>query len=72
MHLIFERFKLQLRTAFLGQLNEALTNIGKVMNFSSKIEISGLPTNDEINTTLAELKSGTTAFTTIMDPFLQY
>jgi hypothetical protein len=72
MHLVFERFKLRLRETFLAQLNSALSNVGQLMNFSSRIEITGLPTNEEIDAALAELKSGRNAFTAIMEPFLQY
>lgn len=72
MQLIFEKFKLRLREAFLAQLNEGLSNIGRLMNVSSKVEITGLPTSEEIHEALAELKSGKRAFTAIMDPFLQY
>ena len=69
--LIFEKFKLRLREAFLAQLNEALSNIGQLMNFSSKIEITGLPTHEEIDGAFAQLKAGGNAFTAIMEPFLQ-
>jgi hypothetical protein len=72
MHLIFERFKLRLRHAFLAQLNKALSSVGQLMNFSATIEITGLPTNEEIDAALADLKSGRTAFTAVMEPFLPY
>ncbi len=72
MQLVFERFKLQLRDALIAKLNEALSTIGQLMNFSSKIEITGLPTSEEIDQAMAELECGKRAFTAIMEPFLRY
>jgi hypothetical protein len=72
MHLVFERFKLQLREAFLATLNEALSRIGSRLNFEGRITISGLPTTQEIDSAMIELRSGSTAFTVLMEPFLRY
>jgi hypothetical protein len=72
MHLTFERFKLKLRTAFIEQLNAGITRIAKTMNCSGNLEITGLPTEEEINTAFAKLESGQEAFTQIMEPFLRY
>jgi hypothetical protein len=72
MHFLFERFKLKLREAFLATLNEGLRRVGMRMNFEGRITISGLPTTDEIDRAMAELESGSTAFTVLMEPFLRY
>jgi hypothetical protein len=72
MRLIFEKFKLRLREAFLQQLNDAISEVGKFVHSSSKIELSGLPTLEEIDVALAELRDGKKPFTIIMEPFLRY
>jgi hypothetical protein len=72
MYLVFERFKLRLRDAFLTTLNEGLRRIGARMKFEAQIQVSGLPTQHEIDSASEELKIGFKAFTVLIEPFLKY
>ena len=72
MHLRFEHFKLRLREEFLAILNEGLQRAGNRLNFEAQITISGLPTSSDIDRAVEKLTSGSTSFTTLMEPFLRY
>jgi hypothetical protein len=65
----FERFKIQLRNAMLAELNDGLKRVGQKIGFESKITIDGLPTEADVDNAIANLSSGTMAFTDVMKPF---
>ncbi|HEV2314774.1 MAG TPA: hypothetical protein VGR94_05675 [Candidatus Acidoferrales bacterium] len=71
-HLLFERFKIELRNSILTTLNHGLKLAGKEMGFSAEIIIEGLPTIDHVEKAESELESGTRPFAEIYKPFLIY
>ena len=71
-HLLFERFKIELRNSILTTLNHGLKLAGKEMGFSAEIIIEGLPTIDHVEKAESELESGTQPFAEIYKPFLIY
>ena len=69
MQLRFERFKLRLREALLGQLNTGLRRIEGPLGFSPEIKIFGLPTEADIDKASEQLSAGQSPFTEVMKPF---
>lgn len=65
----FESFKIELRRSMLAALNEALLRIGRRIDFTAQIEISGLPLRVDVTDALRKLDSGEQAFTEIMKEF---
>jgi hypothetical protein len=70
--LVFEKFQIALRESILEALNDGLSRIGRKIGFQATLTISGLPTNQEVDEAMQNLRSGSTAFTDIMDPFHRY
>jgi hypothetical protein len=66
----FERFKLELRTSILSQLNEILQVVGKRIGFSGRIVVCGLPDLALIERSLQDLESGRASFSDVMNPYL--
>ena len=67
--LVFERFKVELRTILLKKVNEALTLAGQKLGFSGKILISGLPTLKEVEAAQTHLTRGDRPLQEILKPF---
>jgi len=65
----FERFKLELRTSLLSQLNEVLQIIGKRIGFSGHIVVSGLPDSVQIANSYRDLEAGNVPFSDIRKPY---
>jgi hypothetical protein len=65
----FERFKVELRTSLLSQLNEILQPVGKRIGFSARITTHGLPDLEQIDKSLMELESGTASVSDVMKPY---
>lgn len=57
-HLRFERFKVQLRDAALGGINEMLRCAGARMGFEARLELEGLITAKDLDEAEAALRSG--------------
>lgn len=70
--LIFEQFKIELRTILLEKVNEALTLAGQKMGFSGQLRMSGLPTLQEVEAAQAHLSAGDQPFQEILKPFRMY
>jgi hypothetical protein len=70
--LIFERFKVELRTILLEKINEALTLAGQKMGFSGQLQMTGLPTLNEVEAAQAHLTGGDRPFQEILKPFRIY
>ena len=70
--LLFERFKIELRTSILETLNEGLERAGGVIGCSGRLVIEGLPSVDDVETAQAHLASGERSFKEILEPFLRY
>ena len=70
--LVFERFKIELRTTLLEKVNEALTLAGQQMGFSGQLQITGLPTLKEVEAAQAHLSTGDRPFQEILKPFRMY
>ena len=64
----FERFKLELRTSILSQLNEVLQIIGKRMGFAGRIVVEGLPDSAQIANSYGDLEAGNVPFSEIKNP----
>jgi hypothetical protein len=69
LQLNFQKFKIQLREILLTALNDGLNRAGKKIGFQAKIEISGLPTIEEVDEAIWKLSSGKKPFTEILDQF---
>jgi hypothetical protein len=70
--LIFERFKVELRTILLEKINEALTLAGLKMGYSGQLQMSGLSTLNEVEAAQAHLTGGDRPFQEILKPFRMY
>ncbi len=70
--LLFERFKIELRTSILGTLNKGLDKAGQKLGFSGQLEIEGLPTLKDIEAAQAHLAVGDQPFREIVEPFLGF
>jgi hypothetical protein len=70
--LVFERFKVDLRTSLLEKVNEALALAGQKVGFSGQLRINGLPTRKEIEEAQAHLSAGDRPFQEILKPFRMY
>jgi hypothetical protein len=70
--LLFEKFKIELRTSILGTLNEGLDKAGQKLGFSVQLEIEGLPTLKDIEAAQAHLAAGDQLFREIIEPFLGF
>jgi hypothetical protein len=68
----FERFKLELRTSLLSQVNDLLQIVGKQLSFSGRIGMVGLPDNAQIDQSMQQLECSTASFTDVMKPYMQY
>ena len=66
----FERFKLELRTSILSQLNEVLQIIGKRIGFAGRIVAEGLPDSAQIANSYRDLEAGNVPFSEIKKPYL--
>ena len=66
----FERFKLELRTSILSQLNEVLQIIGKRMGFAGRIVVEGLPDSAQITNSYRDLEAGNVPFSEVKKPYL--
>jgi hypothetical protein len=67
----FEKLKIQLRTSLVECLNDGLRRVGKVVGFSSRIVISGLPTLPDIAVAEDQLRKGLSNLGEITKPFLR-
>jgi hypothetical protein len=70
--LLFERLKIQFRDQILLLLNAGLQRAGSRIGISSQIEVSGVPTEKEVDWSEAEIDEGNCSFKDIMAPFLLY
>jgi hypothetical protein len=70
--LVFERFKIELRTILLEKVNEAFTLAGQKMGFSGQLRMSGLPALKEVEEARAHLSAGDRPFGEILKPFRMY
>ena len=61
----FERFKLELRTSILSELNEVLQRIGKHIGFAGRIVGEGLPDLAQIANSYRDLEAGNVPFSDI-------
>jgi hypothetical protein len=66
----FERFKLELRTSILSQLNGVLQIIGKRIGFGGRIVAVGLPDSAQIANSYRDLEAGNVPFSEIKEPYL--
>ncbi|MEX3654318.1 hypothetical protein ABFW14_03705 [Mycolicibacterium fortuitum] len=57
-HLRFERFKVEVRDAALGGINEMLRCAGARMGFEAKLDLQGLITGDDLDEAEAALRQG--------------
>jgi hypothetical protein len=67
--LIFERFVISLREAILQTLNEVLGRVGPRFGKSARLQISGLPTLDDVAKAVDELAAGERTFNSVLDDF---
>lgn len=70
--LVFERFKIELRTTLLEKVNEALTLAGQKIGFSEELRISGLPTFKMVEEAQTHLSVGDQPFQEILKSFQMY
>jgi hypothetical protein len=70
--LLFSRFRIQLRDGILNTLNAGVEEIGKLLGFSSKILLNGLPTESDVDEAMRYLQEGSRGFEEILKPFLRY
>ncbi len=54
----FLEFKVRLRDLIMNQLNVALSDAGSQMGFQAGVELSGLPTLEDVNSAKDDLRSG--------------
>jgi hypothetical protein len=66
----FERFKLELRTSILSQVNDILQVVGKRIGFSGRIVVHGLPDSVLIEKSFQDLESGKASFSDLKKPYL--
>ena len=67
--LVFERFVISLREAILQTLNEMLDRVGPRFEVQSRLQISGLPTLEDVAAAMNELCAGERTFNSILDDF---
>ena len=67
--LAFESFKAELRNLILLKLNEGLTLAGQPLGFSTRVEIKGLPSVQDVEQARKHLTSGDLSFGEILKPF---
>ncbi|MGE6759165.1 hypothetical protein ACQKGO_14180 [Corallococcus interemptor] len=67
--LLFERFKIQLRSSIISQINKTLDTAGKQLGFQALVSTKGLPTNETIVDAQEKLHSGSASFGEILKPF---
>lgn len=67
----FARFKLRLRNSMLSTINDNLTRLLSGCAYDGKIEIHGLPTEEDIQQAEQDLERGRRRFNDIIDPFLK-
>jgi hypothetical protein len=67
--LAFELFKAELRNLVLLKLNEGLTVAGHRLGFSSRLEIKGLPSVQDVEQARKHLANGDLPFGEILKPF---
>jgi hypothetical protein len=70
--LLFEKFKIEIRDTILETLNSGLEGIGSKLDYSGKLEISGLPTLKEIDEAFYSLDKGDRTFKEILNTFDLY
>jgi len=70
--LSFEHLKIELRDGILQTLNEGIERAGKVIGFSGRIEIEGLPTIRDVESARNHLEAGDLPFNKILEPFLGF
>ena len=61
------RFQAALRQSILDTLNDGLGRIGKTLGLTAKIEISGLPCDDEYQHAESDLENGSRPFLQIVE-----
>jgi hypothetical protein len=71
-HLLFERFKVEVRTSILSTLNEAITRAGKKLGFAGQIIVEGLPILTDVQDIQEALAGGNKKFGDVIKPFLVY
>lgn len=70
--LVFERFKIELRTEILTVLNQGIERAGREMGFSVRLGVEGLPTLNDVAAALGALAAGQGSFKQITGPFMGY
>lgn len=70
--LVFQRFKIELRDGIIQTLNEGVERAGRVIGFSGRIDIEGLPTIRDVESARNHLVTGDLPFNKILDPFLGF
>ncbi|MCI0407261.1 MAG: hypothetical protein L0191_01645 [Acidobacteria bacterium] len=70
--LLFERFKIELRTQILGTLSNCIERASRRIGFSSRLEVEGLPTPAEVEAAQAALEVGDRPFKEIAGRFMPY
>jgi hypothetical protein len=69
-HLVFEKFKCELRNQIIDVLNSGIARAGKLIGFDGHLVIQGLPTIPEIDQALERLQAGHNSFDEVMKPFI--
>lgn len=69
-HLIFEKFKCEMRMCILDRLNSAIKAAGVRVGFEGRLEIAGLPTLAEIEASQERLSAGGSPFEDVMKPYI--
>ena len=67
--LVFERFVINLREAILQTLNEMLDRVGPRFEVKSRLQISGLPTLEDVAKAMKEFAAGERTFNSVLDDF---
>jgi hypothetical protein len=68
----FERFKLELRTSLVSQVNDLLQLVGNRLGFSGRMVIAAPPDTAQIDQSTQELESGAASFAEVMKPYMHY
>jgi hypothetical protein len=67
--LLFERFKIELRTGILATLNNAISRAGRKIGFAGRLEVKGLPTLTDVRDAQEALLAGSKSFGEILGVF---
>ena len=67
--LVFEEFIITLRESILETLNQVIGKIAERFGTVAKIDVTGLPTREDVNRAKNELASGSRTFGSVLDDF---